>query len=222
MPTSHTEESGVELEEDFELNVVDKFTPVDDMDSITAASPKRYVTAARLGGFAVIQAGTSRTVQRQAPFKSGKNAGETKPDRELNHLWLTAGTKGMAVFTVHFVDNRFESAIVWDAAGWPKELWADYTPSGRALARMKEEPQKPFDARVDGLKQRGLQQGSDYNDGEFWVDKRPRSLGAASAFEEWLADLVPGFEPRKKPASKKQQQATATVVELTDIGEWIG
>jgi hypothetical protein len=221
MPPSPTEIEEGQIEEEFGFTIVEPYTPVE-LDSISAVSPKRYVGIARQCGFANTEVGTSRTLQKRAPFKSGTRAGEAQPDLEVEHIWLRAWTKGVAYFCIHFTNNRFADAMVWDAVGWPRELWTDYTPSARDLAQAKDEPPKTWKARVDTVKERAKERSFSYNTGEFWTDPNPRSVSLGADFEQWLADMVPGFEPRKRAVSKKKQQVSATAVELLETGEWIG
>lgn len=221
MTTSPTEPEATEEAEEFGITIVQSYTPIE-LDAITAASPKRYAKIAREAGFSNVQAGISRTLQKRAPFKSGPRAGEPQPDVEVEHLWLRAWTKNFAYFCMHFTNNRFADAIVWDAIGWPRELWANYEPSARDLAQAKDEPKKTHEARVALVKERARERSFLYNTGESWIDRMPRPISMGAEFEQWLSDLVPDFEPRKRPESKKKQQVSATAVELIEQGEWIG
>lgn len=221
MTASPTEPEELESEDEFGVTLLEAYAEVD-LDAIKAASPKRYIGAARAGGFAHVQAGISRTLEKRPPFKGGKSAGDSRPDVEVEHLWLRAWTEKAAYFCIHFQGNRFADATVWDAVGWPKELWVDYAPSARDLAQFKDEPAKMWQSRAQSTKDRARDRSFNYNDGEFWTDPNPRSVSATAEFELWLADMVPSFEPRKKPVSKKQKQASATAVELIQAGEWFG
>lgn len=219
--TSPTEDEVAE--EEFGVTIVEPSTEVDPA-TVKAASPKRYIAAASGAGFEV-KATTSKTLQTRPPFKTGKKAGEPQPNVEVTHLWIQGLVPGAAWFRLHFADNKFEDAHFWDAAGWPIELYVDYTPSALMLKRAKDEPEWAWKERIQTLEKDVRKRDYEYNDGTFWTNRMPRKVGAAGEFEEWLADLVPGFEPRKKPVKKQtqeQMQETATAVELVEMGEWIG
>jgi hypothetical protein len=190
-----------------------------DPATITNVSPKKYITAALGAGFEV-KAGTTETSERRPTFQSGPNLGEARPDILKSHLWVEGRAKG-ASFSLHFVNNRFAEGRVWDAAGWPTELWADYKPSAIALKRTKDEPMKMFTIRMQDQERELARRNDEYNDGEFWVNSAPRLVSTGMALDEWMADMIPGFETRKKAVRKKDVQASATAVELIEIGEWV-
>lgn len=207
-------------EEEFALVITEPFKLID-LDGVTAASPKRYIAAARLGEFPILRAGTSRTVQKRAPFKTGKRAGDPQSDVDVKHLWLFAGMVGAMGFLAHFKDNRFESATVWNVGGWPTEPWTDYNPNAAQLKRQKDEPEKAYVSRVGDLRMRAWEMDQAYNESFTWMNKSPRPLESAAEFEEWLGFMVKGFVPREK-AEPKKKQAEATAVDLIEIGEWNG
>lgn len=175
------------------VEVVQEWAPVDP-DTIVRRSPKRVIRACRLAGFTV-EAATTRTFERGKTYKSGQKAGQKTPDKEVEHLWVRGRVPGVAGFLAFYVDGgRFESAFVWDAAGWPRELWADYEPDHveRSAKGWSKERGEAEAARLSG----------EYNDGEFWVDHAPRLVSKGSEFDEWLGDLIPGFNSPAKKATK--------------------
>lgn len=192
------------------VQTLEEFDPT----TVTARSPKRYITAGLKGGFDV-RVATTRTVQARAPFISGENAGEARPNIEVTHLWVIAIAPNAAWFRLHFEDNRFKEAKVWDTAGWPTELYFDYAPSAETLRRHKDEPEVPWKRRVEQIKENIDRLDRTCNDGEFWLNKNPRLVGSAAALDDWLADFVPGFTARKK----KKPEATP-VVDIIKEGEW--
>lgn len=218
MSDSPTDEEEDLAEEDFNIQIVEPFTLVD-VSTIAAKSPLRYINAVKQAW--TVKAAISRTLQAQAPAKTGAKAGEPKPDKDIQHLWLFCYIKGVAGFIAHWEGTLFKGAQVWDVAGWPMELWAKYEPKHYETTRNKDEPERPFQERVRKLRQRADRMDAEYNDGEFWVNHRPRFIKPAIDFEEWLADLVPSFTPKKRP-EKKPTQAEATVSDLLEIGEWTG
>lgn len=207
---------------EFGVTVIESFKRVG-LDTIKARSPKRYIEAARGANFMRVEAATTRTLEKKPPIKSGERAGEARPDKEVAHLWLMAGTPNAFGFIAHFADNSFESAQVRDIIGWPLELWSDYTPTANLLLRHKDETEKGHTQRVKDAHRTATQQDYKYNDGEQWITKGARTVATAAAFEEWLADFVPGFEPRKAPvrktATEKMEAATTALIEN---GEWNG
>ncbi|MBG6106622.1 hypothetical protein [Frigoribacterium sp. CG_9.8] len=218
--TSPTEE---EPEGEPGITVVEPMTEVEPT-SVTATSPKRYIAPALGAGFEV-KCGTSKTLETRPAFKGGAKAGDTRPDIEVTHLWIQGWVPQAAWFRLHFKNNRFEEAMVWDVAGWPTELQSDYAPSALIGKRVKDEPEWAWKERMQKLDKDVHNRDYDYNDGEFWLNHQPRSVKVAGELEEWLADLIPGFEPRKKPVKKvtqEEKQATATAVELIEMGTWIG
>lgn len=181
--------------------------------AIKAASMKRYITAAVAGGFTV-RAAVSETLEQGLPFTSGAKAGQTRADRAKKHTWIF-GTAPGAAFRLHYEGGSLKESVVWDVAGWPTELFFDYTPSylSRKTTGMSE---------ADG-KLIGERRGAEYNDGEMWVNHHPRTVTTAAEFEEWFADFVEDFEPRKKAVRKtKEETADAMVAAPLMEGVWIG
>lgn len=177
-----------------------------DPKSITATSPKKYVKIA-LQGDVEIKCSTSATVQTRLPFKSGKRAGDAQPDLEVAHTWIQGRIPKLASFTVHFANNSFKDAIVWDAVGWPTELWADY--SEPAPKQAKGEPAAAWQNRCDQLEMEVMGRNYDYNDGKTWVNRAPRAVKAAGQFDDWLADLIPSFATQREEAAVKSAAAKA-------------
>ncbi|MGN6324514.1 hypothetical protein [Pseudolysinimonas sp.] len=221
LPKAEAEPDEVE-EVEYGITVTQPFTEVDDPAAITRPSPKRYIKPMLEAGFTV-RAATTATLETQPPVKTGPNAGKPRPDKEVEHLWVLAHAPGAAVL-LWFKGGSFEQARVWDAAGWPTEHFHEYKPirvvAGKDRAGKVVETEESYQRRVRAAERMADEMNATYNDGDFWVNKAPRWLDAAGRFEEWLVDLIPTFVPRAK--SNKQKQATATAVELIEIGEWVG
>lgn len=188
-------------------------------ESVVSRSPKRYIQAALSAGFEV-RCGTTKTFEEGAVFKGGVRAGEKRPDKEIIHLWVEGRVDKAAAFRLHFLGGTFSEAWIWDAAGWPTELYFDYAPSANELKQRPGEPDKWWRKRHGEVTAAAERQDREYNDGAFWADRAPREVDTAGELDDWLADLVPGFEPRK-PAVKKTD-TPATAEELIEMGEWNG
>ena len=220
MTASPTDGEELEPEEpEYALIITEPFTRIHDLSTITSKSPKRYIT--ELAALPIMQAATSRTLQERAPFKTGARAGQAQAPLDVKHLWLYAGVPGLFGFIAHWKGGSFESVRVRDAVGWPTQIWSNYEPNARQLKRQKDEPEKAYAARVDELWKRAREMEYLYN-GDEWINYGERYLDSVQAFEEWLADLVPGFVAKEKTVTKKQAQASADAVELIEMGEWIG
>lgn len=191
-----------------------------DPATIKRASPKRYIAVVTGAGFEV-RAATTRTFERGTVFKSGEKTGQRRSDKEVEWLWIIARAGQVAKFKLCFAGGSFDHGWVWDAAGWPVEPWADYSPSADALRQRKDEPDWAWQQRVAEIQQRAREMDAEYNDGTVYIKRDLRLVNASGQFEEWLADLVPGFEPRKT-AAKKKDQSEATAVDLIEMGEWTG
>jgi hypothetical protein len=207
-------------EEDVEygVTIIEPLLKVDPL-SIGYASPKRYIVAAIGAEFDVLAA-RSKTLETQPPFKSGEKAGQPRPDKKADHVWVIAKHPA-ARFKLHFKGGSFSEAWVWDAAGWPTELWHDYTPSNGTLKQSKDETEKSWQQRVREETGHAERQDREYNDGEFWVNQNMRLVKTAGDLDQWFADLVPGFTVRKKPV-RKPKQADLEAKELLAVGEWVG
>lgn len=189
-------------------------------ESIKRASAKRYITAALSAGFQV-RAGVTKTLEHRAPFKSGENAGKARPDIETEHLWVLARVPRRARFKLHFKGGSFSEGWVWDAAGWPVELYYDYTPASTASKQGKDETEKSWKQRTEKLRQDVERREYEYNDGEFWTNQNMRLVTVGADLDEWMADLVPGFTVRRR-ATKAAEPVPATAEELMTGMEWVG
>jgi hypothetical protein len=188
-----------------------------DPASITRLSPKKIVKAAMSAGFHV-RACESETLEPGAPFKSGPKAGTLRPDKRVTHLTVTGKISGAAIFLVRFEDYSFSEAIVWDAAGWPTELYFDYAQSANAVRRVKDEPEWAWQERVDRQEREVRRRDYEYNDGEMWLNTGQRYVKTSTVFDDWLADLVPGYTVRKTRA--KETNEMVSDADLLAGGEW--
>jgi hypothetical protein len=188
-------------------------------ESVKKLSAKRYITAALSAGFEV-RCAITQTVEARKPFVSGENAGKPRPDVETEHLWVLGNAPKAARFKLHFKGGSFSEGWVWDAAGWPTELWYDYAVGARERKQVKDEPAWAWKDRLERLDADIQRRGYEYNDRAFWTNLNPRLVTTAAALDEWMADLVPGFTVRKK--AEKTVAAPLTAVEELQIGEWIG
>ena len=187
---------------------------------VKRASAKRYITAALSAGFEV-RCGITKTVEHRAPFKSVENAGKPRPDVEAEHLWIIARVPRRARFKLHFKGGSFSEGWVWDAAGWPTELWYDYTPSANDIRQSKDETEKSWKQRTAELQRDVERREATYNDGEFWTNQNMRLVTTSGDLDEWMADLVPGFTVRKKAVRMSQAEVDEQFSQLVE-GEWIG
>lgn len=186
-------------------------------ESIKRASAKRYITAALSAGFEV-RCGITKTLEHRAPFKSGDNSGKPRPDIETEHLWVVARVPRRARFKLHFKGGSFSEGWVWDAAGWPVELWYDYTPTANDIKQGAGETDKSWKQRTAELQRSVERRDATYNDGEFWTNQNMRLVATAGDLDEWMADLVPGFTVRKKKTQAEVDDAFSQITE----GVWIG
>lgn len=94
------------------------------IDEVSAAKPKAIIKHTIAAGFDVTAA-TSRTFKRGAVIKSGAKAGQRWADKDITNLFLTGVVPGAAAFHIWYSGAKgssFESAKLWDRAGWPIEL----------------------------------------------------------------------------------------------------
>lgn len=208
-----------EDEPEYGVTVIEPLVKVDPL-TVTNASPKRYIVAA-LGAEFDVRAARSKTLQERPPFKSGANAGVARPPMEAEHLWVLGRVARKARFKLYFANNRFDCGWVWDAAGWPTQLWYDYDVGARERKQVKDEPAWAWQERIARLDADIQRRGHEYNDGEFWTNTRDRLVTTGEALDEWFADLVPGFTVRKK-AVRKPKQSELEAKELLAVGEWVG
>lgn len=183
-----------------------------DPQTVTAASPKKYIRLALEHGLTV-KCHKSVTLERGTLFKGGDRAGERRPDKTKVHLWTFAYIPKKLAFRAYHVDNRFTDAVVWDVAGWPTVLEADYS--------YNKNEQKTRQMSEDRARAIELRLVNQYNDQEQWINKAPRVVASVTAFEEWLHDLFPTFTP-KTPAIRKPKEADEEVLvkEILAGEEW--
>lgn len=177
-----------------------------DPASITRASPKKLIKAALAAGFEVFAA-ESETLKPGLPFKSGSRLGEKRPDKAETHLIVNGRLRGLAAFSATYLGGSFKGAFVWDTAGWPTELYFDYAPTAEKKKDIGEAAALRQSAILDAT----------YNDGEFFVNTGKRLVTTATDFEEWLADVMPGFTPRKK---KESVDPDVVLTAPLQSGEW--
>lgn len=206
-------------DEEYGVTIVEPLYEVEPTE-IRNASPKRYITAALSAEFEV-RAAKSVTLEKQAPFKSGDRAGQPRADRAQEHLWVLGRVKERARFKIYFIDNRFDVAWVWDAAGWPTELGYDYEVGALERKQWKDEPEWAWRERISRLNDDIRRREATYNDGEYWVNPGTRMVTTGEALDDWFADLVPDFTRRKK-AVRKPKQSELDATELLAVGEWVG
>lgn len=198
------------MESEWKFTLTQPWTPIE-LDSITSPSAKKYITAATEGGF-VVNAAISRTFEEGETFKSGANAGAKRADKDIEHLWISAsaraGNRTVAAFLLHFQNGRMFESKVWDVAGYPIELGADYTigPQRQARLGLTKQQAEERAAEADAL----------YNTGEMWICHQPRWLTTALDFEEWLGDLCPNFVPKKRPVPRAKKQDNASFEALLE------
>lgn len=199
-------------EPDFEVRA--KATDIDPL-SITNRSPKKLITAALADGYEV-RAVTWRTFERGALIKSGVKAGQRFADKDITHF-LVIGTYGpSAKFTAFYNGGSFDFAFVRDIAGWPVELYYDYSPSAMDLKQKAGESAKGHELRVKELRIDAARRDREYNDGADWIKRDKRLVSTAGDFEEWLGDVMPSY-PQKAPQEVIDEQFSQLVE-----GEWIG
>lgn len=206
-----------EVEEAEPAVVVTRSAEQVDPKTIKRITPKKIITAALSVGFDV-RAHESDTFEAGAPFKGGARQGERRPDKTITHLSVTGTIPRAAAFLVRFKDYSFSNAIVWDAAGWPTELYHDYSQSANAVRRVKDEPEWAWRERIERLQHDAKRRSYEYNDGEMWVNHNPRLVRNATEFDEWFADLVPDYKPRARHP-KKEDEVTNAILSGED---WIG
>lgn len=197
------------------ITVTQAMTEVDP-PGIKNTSPKKYITAALGAGFQV-RAGITKTLETRPAFKTGERAGQPRPDVVIEHLWVLAKHK-IARFKLHFIGGRFESAWVWDLAGWPVELYYDYSPSANDLKQVKDEPYWAWQERVRRLREDVARREYEYNDNALHVIREMRLVTVGQDLDEWLAELVPSFTVRKRKQKEEVDMLTAPIT----AGEWIG
>lgn len=158
-----------------------------DPSTIKRVGPKKLIAAA-VGANFTVTAMESETLTAGAQFKSGANAGLFRPDKAQTHLIVNGILPGAAAFSAAYLGGSFKDAFVWDVAGWPTELFFDYAPTAEKKKELSE--------------QHALQQAAEYdyryNDGTSWVNMGKRLVSTATEFDEWLADVIPGYVGRKK------------------------
>lgn len=202
------------MTDDLDFEIRAKASDIDP-SSITNRSPKKLITAALADGYEV-RAVTWRTFERGALIKSGVKAGQRFADKDVTHF-LVIGTYGpSAKFTAFYRGGSFDFAFVRDIAGWPTELYYDYSPSANDLKQKAGESGKGFDVRVKELRVAAERREHDYNDGALWVNRGRRLVSSMGEFEEWLADVMPSY-PQKPPPEPMEEEVSQLIE-----GEWIG
>lgn len=190
------------------------WTPID-LDEVKVSSAKKYIAAAQEGGFTV-NAAVSRATEKGDEYKTGPHKGQERPASDYTHLWISAsalvGTRTVAAFLLHFQEGRWGEAKVWDSAGWPTELRADYEIGVHERNRLGLTEQDAAE--------RAANLDAKYNTGETWINHSPRWLATALDFEEWLADLVPTFTAKKRPERKPKQEEVDPGLELIRTGDY--
>ena len=176
-----------------------------DPNTITRASPKKVIQASLNAGWHVTAAEFEVTTTPE-PFKTGPRAGEKQPPKTVTQLILSGKTKG-AAWQATYWDGRFKDALVQDSTGYPIELWVDYAPTAEKRKQLG----------VEKAVREGEVNDYAYNDGEFWVDKRPHFFSTAADFEQWMADVIPDYGVKKKLVKKVK---VTEGLDLIKIGEW--
>jgi hypothetical protein len=202
------------MTDDIDFEVITKATDIDPT-SISNRSPKKLITAALADGYGV-RAVTWRTFERGALIKSGAKAGQRFADKDITH-YLVIGTYGpSAKFTAFYNGGSFDFAFVRDIAGWPVELYYDYSPSANDLKQRAGESSKGFEVRAQELRADAERRNYEYNDGALWVNRGRRLVTSMGDFEEWLADVMPSYAQKAPQAEVDEQFSQVTE------GVWIG
>lgn len=189
-----------------------------DPATVKNLTPKKIITAALGAGFDV-KAYDYVTHEQGAPYKSGQKAGQRPKAKDLVKLSVAAKLTSVAVFVARFENGTLKSARVWDAAGWPTELYFDYSPG--AIKQIANEPEWAWRDRVERIESAARRMDQEYNDGETYVKTAPRTVTTLGDFEEWFADIVPTY-PLRKASEPKEPETPATAEDLIMNGVWNG
>ncbi|MDF2506282.1 MAG: hypothetical protein K0Q52_141 [Microbacterium sp.] len=83
----------------------------------------------------------------------------------------------------------FESALVTDPIGLPREHFVDYAPDANALKQIKDEPAWAHQQRAARLIREATERDLRYNDGKSWQNIRP-VITSGTEFTVWLGEAV--------------------------------
>lgn len=181
------------MDEEYGIELVEPFTEIP-FEELTSTQLK-YAQAAKKGFYSA-RAARTKTITRQAPYKTGNRAGEARDPIEITHIWINGSTKKSAWFVVHFANGKFASAEVWDAFGVERTLKANYAVGALAQKRQSWESDKGNQARVKEMLAEATRSDKTYNDGETYT-LRHRVIESVTEFEQWLVRYDQTFAPRK-------------------------